>query len=58
MAGKNVSFKKGDVGQRARSVVAESIKESGSEVRNPFAVATAAVKRMKQGKRQALAARR
>ena len=40
-----VSFKKGDVGEKARSVVAEDIKERGG-AREPFAVATAAVKRM------------
>ena len=54
---KKLSFKEGDEGQKARSVVAEKIKESGS-AREPFAVATAAVKRMKPAKRRALAARR
>ena len=50
-------FKRGSVGQRARSGVAERGQAGGRKVRNPFAVATAAVKRMSVKKRRQVARR-
>ena len=54
---RKLSFKRGTVAQKARSNVAESIKRSGTKG-NPFAIATAATKRMSRSKRSKLAKRR
>lgn len=51
---RKVSFKAGTKAAKARSKVAESIKRSG-KVKNPFAVATAAVKKMSPAKRAKVA---
>lgn len=57
MAQKKLSFKEGSVARKARSAMAETMKERGG-AREPFAVATAAVKRMSPAKRKSVAARR
>lgn len=54
---RKVSFKAGTKAARARSRVAESIKRSG-KVKNPFAVATAAVKKMSPSRRAKVAKKR
>lgn len=53
-----MSFKEGTQAQKARSEVAEAVKRDKKGVRNPFAVATAATKRMKPAARRRLAGRR
>ena len=47
---RKVSFKRGTVAQKARSKLAERIKRKGGAA-NPYAVASAAVKRMSKSKR-------
>ncbi len=55
-----VSFKAGTKARAARGVMAERIKsgEMGSDVKEPFALATAITKRMSTRTRGAVAARR
>jgi len=54
-----VSFKKGSVGQKARSSIGERVKSGDiqSKTGTPFALATHIVKGMKPSKRQAVARR-
>ena len=54
-----VSFKEGTQAQKARSVIAEDIKENPDrKVVNPFAIASWQVKRMSAGKRATVARRK
>jgi len=57
---KKLSFKEGDVGQKARSHVAEAIKsgEIANKARSPFALATHIVKGMSPSKRRTVARRK
>jgi hypothetical protein len=52
-----VRFKRGTIARKARSKIAEGVKRSGS-ARNPYAVATATVKRMSKSKRAKTARKR
>lgn len=57
---KKLSFKEGTAAREARGEIAERIKSGDitSKAREPFALATHIVKRMSQGKRKTVAARR
>jgi hypothetical protein len=54
---RGLSFKRGTIARRAREKVVKALKRSG-KVRNPWAVANAATKRMSPSKRSKLAKRR
>lgn len=53
-----VSFKEGTLARKAAAEVAESVKRSGSNADNPYAISRAVVKKMSPARRRALAARR
>lgn len=54
---RKLSFKRGTVAYKASEKVVKALKRSG-KVRNPYAVARAATKRMSKSKRSKLARRR
>lgn len=57
MARRGLSFKKGTTAYRAREKVVKALKRSG-KVRNAYAIANAATKRMSRSARTKLAKRR